>query len=396
MRLNEFEMLPELAFRPRCGRFGGMTLEGGKSSGSPPPPDPSIAAAQKSINAVTDQAWSNYQNVQAPAIQNAVNTQATNINNYANAMNTSAANQNAIAAQQTGIYNNVALPALQNLQTAANNYNTPGYQEEFASSALGDVNQQYAQQLKNTQLQQQAYGINPNSGAAQMAGNANAIQEASAGAAAATQARQQAINLGLNMQQNVFADANPSLANANTAAQTAAGMQNSGLQAQQTNVNNVNNQSTLANAAAQTATGGYGQSGQLGVSSYNAQIAAYNAQQQANATATAGLYGAIGTGVGLYAGGAFGAGVGGAAAKAGAGTSDIRAKENIEFIGTRPDGLNVYEFEYKPEFKDDPMAGHGRFRGLMAHEVERVYPHAVFTMDSGYKAVNYAEVANHG
>jgi len=25
-----------------------------------------------------------------------------------------------------------------------------------------------------------------------------------------------------------------------------------------------------------------------------------------------------------------------------------------------------------------------------------VYPHAVFTMDSGYKAVNYAEVANHG
>lgn len=72
-------------------------------------------------------------------------------------------------------------------------------------------------------------------------------------------------------------------------------------------------------------------------------------------------------------------------------TSDIRTKENIELIEIRPDGLGVYEFEYKPQFKDWPSAGHGRFRGLMAHEVEAVYPHAV-TEISGYKAVIYSQV----
>jgi hypothetical protein len=73
-------------------------------------------------------------------------------------------------------------------------------------------------------------------------------------------------------------------------------------------------------------------------------------------------------------------------------TSDVRAKEHIELIHVRADGLGVYEFEYKPEFKNTPTAGHGRYRGLMAQEVEQVYPNAVFTLDSGYKAIKYAEV----
>ena len=73
-------------------------------------------------------------------------------------------------------------------------------------------------------------------------------------------------------------------------------------------------------------------------------------------------------------------------------TSDIRAKQNIELIDIRPDGLGIYEFEYKPEFKDTPTAGHGRFIGLMAQEVEKIYPNAVVTLDSGYKAIKYAEV----
>jgi hypothetical protein len=73
-------------------------------------------------------------------------------------------------------------------------------------------------------------------------------------------------------------------------------------------------------------------------------------------------------------------------------TSDIRAKENIIRIDVRPDGLFIYEFDYKPEFKNTPTAGHGRYRGLMAQEVERVYPNAVFTLDSGYKAIDYSKV----
>ena len=71
-------------------------------------------------------------------------------------------------------------------------------------------------------------------------------------------------------------------------------------------------------------------------------------------------------------------------------TSDIRAKENIELIDVHPDGFGIYEFEYKPEFKK--TAGYGRYRGYMAHEVEKVYPNAVITLGSGYKAIKYAEV----
>jgi len=67
-------------------------------------------------------------------------------------------------------------------------------------------------------------------------------------------------------------------------------------------------------------------------------------------------------------------------------------KENIEVIGQLANGLNLYEFEYKPEFKDHEYAGHGRFRGLMAHEVEAVIPEAVFKTSDGYKAVDYSKV----
>lgn len=67
--------------------------------------------------------------------------------------------------------------------------------------------------------------------------------------------------------------------------------------------------------------------------------------------------------------------------------SDIRTKENIKPIGWLPNGLPVYEYEYKSEFKDE--AGHGKFVGVMAQEVEMVQPEAVITRPDGYKMVNY-------
>jgi hypothetical protein len=67
--------------------------------------------------------------------------------------------------------------------------------------------------------------------------------------------------------------------------------------------------------------------------------------------------------------------------------SDIRTKEHIKAIGWLPNGLPVYEYEYKPEWKDE--AGHGKFIGVMAHEVEAVQPEAVITRPDGYKMVNY-------
>jgi len=60
----------------------------------------------------------------------------------------------------------------------------------------------------------------------------------------------------------------------------------------------------------------------------------------------------------------------------GAALSDIRTKENIKQIHWLPNGLPVYEYEYKPEFKDHPLAGHGKFVGVMAQEVQALIPDA--------------------
>jgi hypothetical protein len=85
--------------------------------------------------------------------------------------------------------------------------------------------------------------------------------------------------------------------------------------------------------------------------------------------------------------------LGGAAAGAPKGTftsmfSDIRMKENIKPVGVLPNGLNIYEFDYKSEFKD--IAGYGKHIGVMAQEVEKVMPYAVIDADNGYKMVNYS------
>jgi hypothetical protein len=106
---------------------------------------------------------------------------------------------------------------------------------------------------------------------------------------------------------------------------------------------------------------------------YNANLAASNAQNAANNQMTQGLFS-----------------LGGAALMSPVGTfSDIRTKENIEVIGVAENGLTVYKYEYKPEFKNHELAGHGIHYGYMAQEVEQVYPYAVKTLNDGYKVVDY-------
>jgi hypothetical protein len=102
---------------------------------------------------------------------------------------------------------------------------------------------------------------------------------------------------------------------------------------------------------------------------YNAQMGDFNAKNAAQANFNSGLMN-----------------LGGAAIIA---ASDIRMKENIEVIGVAQNGLTVYKFEYKPEFKDHELAGRGVHYGYMAQEVEQVYPYAVKTLNDGYKVVDY-------
>jgi hypothetical protein len=123
---------------------------------------------------------------------------------------------------------------------------------------------------------------------------------------------------------------------------------------------------SFVNAPQQATTSGADILGATGMN-FNAQMGGYNAQAAERNNMMQGLFS-----------------LGGAAMM-----SDIRTKENIKQIHWLPNGLPVYEYEYKAEFKDHPLAGHGKFVGVMAQEVEQMYPQAVTTLDNGYKAVNY-------
>ena len=228
------------------------------------------------------------------------------------------------------------------------------------------ITQQNANQLANTGLNNQAAqqnytnqlaGLNFNNQASQQ-GYANQLSAQQANNAAAQQGYANNVtnaNLGNTAQQQAYTQAmtNYNLPlNVLSALRTGASVQNPTFQ-------NVPQQATTAGAdvlGAQTA-------------QYNAALGASNASAAQQAGLNSGLMGLGGT-------------LGAAAL-----LSDIRTKENIVQIGIAENGLPVYIYEYKPEFKAE--TGDGKFVGYMAHEVEDFRPDAVITRPDGYKAVNY-------
>jgi hypothetical protein len=102
---------------------------------------------------------------------------------------------------------------------------------------------------------------------------------------------------------------------------------------------------------------------------YNAAMGDFNAKQAAQANLNQGLFGLGGAGIMAMC--------------------DPRTKENVKAIGVMANGLTLYSFEYKDEFKDHEFAGDGVHVGVMADEVEQVFPYAVKTLDDGYKVVDY-------
>jgi hypothetical protein len=126
----------------------------------------------------------------------------------------------------------------------------------------------------------------------------------------------------------------------------------------------------FVNSSQQATTSGPDLLGAAGMQ-YNAQMGDFNSKVAQQAAFNEGLYSLGGAGIMK---------------------SDIRTKENIKQIAWLPNGLPVYTYEYKPEFKDHPLAGHGTHTGVMAHEVEAMYPNAVITLDNGYKAVDYGQL----
>jgi hypothetical protein len=212
-------------------------------------------------------------------------------------------------------------------------------QANNAANQQGYANSQQQQQANNA-LAQQGYA---NSQAQQQANNAIAQQQFGNQIANA--------NLGNTAQQQQY---NQAMTNYNMPLNTLSALR-SGAQVQNPSFINAPQQATTAGADLLGAS-------QMG---YNAQMGNFNAQQAQQANFNQGLMG-----------------LGGAAM-----ISDIRTKENIKHLGWMPNGLPIYEYEYKPEWKEE--AGYGKFVGVMAHEVENVMPEAVIYRPDGYKMVNY-------
>ena len=291
---TEWDMLPEMAFSPR-GWKGSMTLEGGKGGGSAPAADPNIGIAQKQMADLASQQWGTFMNTIYPQMLAQSQSQEARANQqFTQDQQISQFNfdQSQKAYQR---YEQGAIPAMEALKADADQYNEPGYQEQLAQQMRGDMDQQFNNQRQATAMREQAYGIDPTSGVSQSSQNANAVQQAAATAAAMNQTRQAAHDLGLQKQANVYNmyAGLPAQGNANTSMTLNANA--AGLGAGQTAFSNYGAMGGALNSAAGTALGGWNSVGQLGVGKYNADVSAYNATQQANATSSAGLGSALGT-----------------------------------------------------------------------------------------------------
>ena len=93
----------------------------------------------------------------------------------------------------------------------------------------------------------------------------------------------------------------------------------------------------------------------------NYESQASTARSMASASSTGGLLGLAGGVLGMF--------------------SDDRLKEDVKFIGRRGDGIGVYTFKY--------VGNEKVYEGVMAREVEVLFPSRVGVDVDGYKYVDY-------
>ncbi len=381
MRYDHFDMLPERAFQ-KIGFSGHarMTLEGGKGGGGggSPAADPNIGIAQNKMANIAEEQFKMFQETIWPQMQEEskrITDMSTKLGEQQYALNEKNAG---IADEYYDRMKEKFYPMQDKVVEEANNFNTEGERERQAQMALGDVNDAFNNQRKQQEMQMASYGINPTSGRYQGSVNANGVMQAAAGAAAATKARTAAEQLGWAKRMDAIGLGMGLAGNQATSTGVALNAGNSAMSNTGAGLNALNQMSGAYNSAAGTSMQGWNSVGTLGVQKYNADVNSYTAQQQANASNNAALGSTLGslaaTGVTAYKAGMF---------------SDKRMKENLEYMGDLDSGIKVYAFEYKDEFKDHPLCGHGRFIGVMAQDVEKIIPEAVIEMDNGYKAVNY-------
>lgn len=196
-------------------------------------------------------------------------------------------------------------PIEDQLVADVNRYNTSAEAERQAQLAIGDYASAYAQQKQAQNMQMQAMGLDPTSGAYQAQNRAMAFNQAGIEAAAANQARQAAEALGWQKRTQLAALGQQYIGNsqaqqglANSGAQGAGQLANQSIgQASQFGQLGTQNIGQLANVGLQSyqaLSNGWGQYGNLGMQVSNYNQNAWAQQQQAKSQAAAGIGGAIG------------------------------------------------------------------------------------------------------
>ena len=308
------------------------------------------ASAANRVNQVTPYGNLDYSQNGTDAQGNPTYTATTSLSDVGqqllnNQNNASLGLGSAITSQLGNVQNTMSQPFNPNLPQVGINAGQ-NYQDAAMSRLAPQISQQ--RELLNNQLANQ--GIPVGSQAWQTAQMNQGQKENDLLAANTTQG----FNTGLQANQQAY---NQAMTNYNMPLNTLSALR-TGAQVQNP---------TFVNSANQATTAGPDLLGAAS-SQYNAALGGANMQNAAQANLNSGLMGLAGAGIMA---------------------SDMRMKENITPIGVADNGLTVYKYEYKPEFKDHQLAGHGFHVGYMAQEVEQVFPYAVKTLDDGYKVVDY-------
>lgn len=180
---HEWDMLPERAFRPRCGRFGSMTLEGGKGS-SAPPPDPRLVAAQINSMGIQDKALTQMMRINEQMAPLQREQLQFGLDSSKTAYAQSQADR-AYALERRGLQTEMQ----DRIVAQANEFNQPGRMEQMAAEANADVDTAFSNVRGQSQRAMARRGINLSSGRAAALDQSLNIDQASAKANAANRVR---------------------------------------------------------------------------------------------------------------------------------------------------------------------------------------------------------------
>lgn len=290
---------------------------GKKSSSSSPAVDPSVGVAMQKQADIAERQQYWYENEMYPWLKQQTELQNTyseadramaqqNYTFWQNYATDQSARLNAMSDEFYNRWKDQYRPIEDSLIADAKNYNTSAEAERQAQAAIGDYSTAYATQRQALNQQMQAYGINPTSGAYLAQNRALSLNEASAKAAAANQARQYANELGWNKKyqisalgQNYVNSSMNAAATGSNIASSAGSLANNSLAQSNTfgqqGTQNITNLANVGLNSYQSLSNAWGQYGQLGMSVSNYNQNAWNLNQQQSAQQAAGVGQMVGT-----------------------------------------------------------------------------------------------------